>query len=412
MTLQKQTYATTRKQVDYDFHANQGPMVKVLVEGVKISKKRLHLLVPIYEEGTIDNDLLNEGLFNIRDYLQQQGYFNVNVKVKVIGANTPAESVVFTVDRGVKHKVLAVNIKGNKYFSTDLLRERMQVQKANAYMRSGRYSPSLVTADVNSIQALYRANGFDQAKVTTDVKDIDSGSNGKPLKAAQIRVTYTVEEGKQQKFGAINLVGVDPSRVKEVKALMNSQQGQPFSLVTLSGDRDAVLSYYLSNGFDQIKVEVKQNNDSADATKVNVSLNVTEGPQVFINHVLVSGIDHTRPKVVQKNIMVHPGDPLDQSALLETQRKLYNMALFNEVVTAVQNPAGDAPTKNVLVQMTEAKRWNVTYGVGLEAQTGTPSRGMISEASCIQLKLNPCNEFTQEGKTGISPRVSIDVSRI
>jgi outer membrane protein assembly factor BamA len=88
------------------------------------------------------------------------------------------------------------------------------------------------------------------------------------------------------------------------------------------------------------------------------------------------------------------------------------MALFNEVVTAVQNPAGDAPTKNVLVQMTEAKRWNVTYGVGLEAQTGTPSRGMISEASCIQLQLNPCNEFTQEGKTGISPRVSIDVSRI
>ena len=43
------------------------------------------------------------------------------------------------------------------------------------------------------------------------------------------------------------------------------------------------------------------------------------------------------------------------------------------------------PTKNVLVQVTEAKRWNVTYGFGLEAQTGTPSRGMISEASCIQL---------------------------
>ena len=47
------------------------------------------------------------------------------------------------------------------------------MQKANAYMRSGRYSPSLVTGDVNSIEALYRANGFDQAKVTTDVKDVD-----------------------------------------------------------------------------------------------------------------------------------------------------------------------------------------------------------------------------------------------
>jgi len=98
--------------------------------------------------------------------------------------------------------------------------------------------------------------------------------------------------------------------------------------------------------------------------------------------------------------------------LLETQRNLYNIALFNEVVTAVQNPAGDAPEKNVLLQLTEAKRWNVTYGFGLEAQTGTPQTGMISEASCIQLMLNPCNQLTQEGRAGVSPRISLDVSRI
>ena len=413
VTLQKQTYVPVRKQLDYNFHANQGPAVKVEVEGVKLSKSRLHLLVPIYEEGTIDNDLLNEGVYNIRDYLQQRGYFDATVKVHLVGQNTPSERVVFAVDLGVKHKVVAVNIKGNKYFSTDLLRERMQVQKSNAYQRSGRYSPSLVTADVNSIEALYRANGFGQAKVTTDVKDVDDAANGKPLKSAQIYVTYTVVEGAQQKFGTVDLAGVDPSRVKELKGLMNSQQGQPFSLVTLSGDRDAVLGYYLSHGFDQARVEVKQDN-TADPNKVNVVLNVTEGPQVFINHVLLSGIEHTKPKVVEKSILVHPGDPLDQSALLQTQRNLYNMALFNEVVTAVQNPSGDAPTKNVLVQLTEAKRWNVTYGAGLEAQTGTPSRGTISEASCILLyQKTDCNEgLSENGKTGVSPRVSIDVSRI
>jgi outer membrane protein assembly factor BamA len=412
VSLQKQTYVAPRKQLDYNFHANQGPEVKVLIEGVKLSKSRLHLLVPVFEEGTIDNDLLNEGVYNIRDYLQQKGYFDATVKVRVIGEGTPSERVVFTVDRGVKHKVLAVNIKGNKYFSEDLLRERMRVQKANAYLRSGRYSPSLVAGDVNSIEALYRTNGFDQANVTTDVQDIDDAANGKPLKAAQIRVTYIVVEGQQQKFGSIDLTGVDSSRAKEIKSLMNSQPGQPFSLVTLSGDRDAVLGYYLSHGFDQARVEIKQGKDAADAAKVNVALNVTEGPQVFINHVLLSGIEHTKPGVVQKQILVHPGDPLDQSALLETQRNLYNTALFNEVVAAVQNPAGDAPTKNVLVQVTEAKRWNVTYGFGLEAQTGTPSRGKISEASRIQLGLPPTEEFTQEGKAGVSPRVSIDVSRI
>jgi outer membrane protein insertion porin family len=412
VTLQKQTYVESRKQVDYEFHVSEGPQVKVTVEGAKISRSRLHLLVPIFEEGTIDNDLLNEGVFNIRDFEQQQGYFDAKVEVRVVGADTADEGVVFSVDRGIKHKVVEVALKGNKYFTTDLLLERMKVQKGNAYQRSGRYSPALVASDVSSIQALYRANGFDEATVTTDVKDHSNEASGKPLKEGEISVTYTIVEGPQQKFGTVALVGVDASRVATVRELMNAQAGQPFSLVTLSGDRDTVLQYYLANGFDQVRVEIKQTKDTKDVDKTNVSLDVTEGQQVFVNHVLLSGGKKTKSSVVQSQIRVHAGDPLDQTALLQTQRNLYNIALFNEVVAAVQNPVGDAPEKNVLLQLTEAKRWNVTYGFGIEAQTGTPSQGSISEASCILLGINPCTQFTQEGRTGVSPRVSLDVSRI
>jgi outer membrane protein insertion porin family len=412
VSLQDQTYVEARKQVDYDFHANQGPEVKVLVEGVKLSKNRLRSLVPVFEEGTIDNDLLNEGVFNIRDYLQQQGYFNAKVIVKVIDTDAQSRRVVFSVDRGIKHKVVAVNLKGNKYFDDDLLRERMQVKKADAYLRNGRFSPALVASDVKAIQALYRANGFDQAEVKTTVRDSDTKGDGAPLKEGQISVTFEVIEGPQKKFGTVDLAGVDQSRLSDVRGLINAQEGQPFSLVTLSGDRDAVLGFYLSHGFDQVKVEIRQEIEQADPTRTDVSLNVVEGQQVFIDKVLLSGVDHTRPSVVQKQIRVHPGDPLDQSALLETQRNLYGVTLFNDVVTAVQNPTGDAPQKNVLVQLTEAKRWNVTYGFGFEAQTGTPAQGMISEASRIQLGLPPNETFSQEGRPGVSPRVSLDVARI
>ncbi|MEO6982897.1 MAG: POTRA domain-containing protein, partial [Edaphobacter sp.] len=318
VTLQKQTYDASRKQLDYQFNVNRGPQVQVLVEGVRLSKSRLHLLVPIFEEGTIDNDLLNEGVHNIRDYLQQQGYFDAAVDVKVIGEDTPAERVIFTVDRGIKHKVLEVVLKGNKYFTDDLLRERMRVVKGNPYMRSGRYSPALVAADVSSIQSLYRANGFDEATVTTNVHDADSTPSGKPLKTAQIRVTYIVSEGPQQKFGKVELVGVDAGRTEDLRGLMNAQPGQPFSLVTLSGDRDALLEYYLAHGFDQVKVEIKQKKEASDPDKTNVSLNVTEGHQVFVNKVLLSGVEKTKPSVVQGQILVHAGDPLDQTALLET----------------------------------------------------------------------------------------------
>ncbi|HEY4381484.1 MAG TPA: POTRA domain-containing protein [Acidobacteriaceae bacterium] len=410
-SLRKQTYNQQRKQVDYDFNANQGPLVKVVVEGFKLSRSRLKLLVPIYEEGTIDNDLLNEGTYNIKDYLFQSGYFDATVTVNVEGAGTPSETVVYAVAKGAKHKVGEVDIAGNHYFDTDLLKERMQVAKADLYLRNGRYSPALMKSDVDSILALYRANGFSNASIVTGTRDIDT-KGGKKLKVPEIGVQLTITEGTQQKFGAVELDGISDDRTKDIRSLLNSTEGQPYSLITLSGDRDAILSYYLSHGFAKAKVEVKQQPETADASRTDVTLKVTEGEQVFIDRVLLSGIVHTRPAVVDRQVKVHPGDPLDQSALLDTQRNLYGLALFNEVNTAVQNPDGDDPRKNVLLQLTEARRWDVTYGFGLEAETGTPPTGKINAASAILLNIPQNAAYSQNGKTGVSPRVSLDVTRI
>ena len=403
ITLQKSTYVAPRKQLDYDFSANKGPVVKVVVDGVKMSKSRTKLLVPVFEEGAVDNDLLNEGAFNIKDYEQQKGYFDVTDEVRLIGEGTQNVEVLYTVTPGKQHKVTAVGIKGDKYFDRSTLEDLMRVKKGDAYQPSGRYSAQLVTADVNSIESLYRANGFSEAKATAAVKDIDNGPNGVPLKKGRIQVTFTIVEGPQQKFGEVAVTGVDAAQEKAVRSLLSAQTGQPFSLITLSGDRDAVLSYYLSHGFDHARVEISQKVESGDKARTDVALKVTQGQQVFVDHVLLSGVAHTRPKVVESQILVHAGDPLDQAALLQTQRNLYNLALFSEVNVAVQGPTGDAPDKNVLVQITEAKRWDVTYGFGIEAQTGTPG---------ITTGLSRGTTAAQNGKAGVSPRVSLDVSRI
>ncbi len=403
ISLQQSTYMQPKEQVDYDFSANQGPEVKVIVDGTKLSKSRTKLLVPVYQEGAVDNDLLNEGAFNIKDYMQQKGYFDVKDKVELIGKGTNNVVVQYTVDTGRRHKVTAVNIVGNKYFDRSTLEDLMKVKKADLYQSSGRYSAELVTDDVNAIESLYRANGFSDVKVTAKVQDMDDAANGKPLKEPHIRVLYTVVEGPQQKFGTVALTGVAADREKAIRALMNSAPGQPFSLITLSSDRDAILNNYLAHGFEHARVEITQKVDSKDKLRTDVALNVMEGQQVFIDHVLLSGIVHTRPKVVDSQILVHAGDPLDQAALLQTQRNLYNLALFSEVNAAVQDPKGDAPDKNVLLQLTEARRWDVTYGFGFEAQTGTPG---------ITTGQTRGSTAAQNGQAGVSPDVSVDISRI
>jgi outer membrane protein assembly factor BamA len=211
-------------------------------------------------------------------------------------------------------------------------------------------------------------------------------------------VEYQINEGAQQRVGTVTLEGNESVEAAKLLPLMNTSAGQLVSPQNLAGDRDALLTDYLSRGFDQVRIEVDEKPQPENANVLNVVFHITEGEQVFVRKVLLTGLLFTRTDTVAKAITLHPGDPLNQTALLETQRNLYNFALFNEVDTAIENPTGAETRKTVLLQITEARRWTFTYGLGFEAQTGTPQNNCAGY-NAIGTACSP------NGKTAVSPRV-------
>jgi outer membrane protein assembly factor BamA len=110
--------------------------------------------------------------------------------------------------------------------------------------------------------------------------------------------------------------------------------------------------------------------------------------------VLVSGLSHTRRSLVSRRFALHDGDPLDQAKMMQTQSRLYDLGIFNEVNMAVQNPTGQVERKNLLYQLQEARRYTFHFGAGIEFATGNQPGG------------NP------QGNTGVSPTGSFNVTRL
>src|SRR6185312_8127400 len=117
--------------------------------------------VPIFEERTVDQDLLVEGAHNLRDYLQSAGYFEADVQFKQQQVINDKAEIDYLVATGELHKVVDIEITGNHFFPTDTIRERMYLRtRAFLQFPHGRYSENLLSRDEDSITNLYQSNGF------------------------------------------------------------------------------------------------------------------------------------------------------------------------------------------------------------------------------------------------------------
>jgi outer membrane protein insertion porin family len=414
--LESAQYNEAAKTVDYQFTANRGPAVSVEVEGAAIDSDRIKRLIPIFEEGSVDEDLLNEGSRRLRDFFQRRGYFDVKVDHQMQSVGNQQVTIQYTVQLGTRRRVEKVSIQGNRYFDTATLMDLLSVHAADVLDRHGLYSQALVSTDVSALEAVYKNNGFSQVKVTpeTNTRESVAADNPPPVATpsrpaaiagtAPLTVTYHIAEGQQEHVGNLEIDGNKHIATAALLKLINTAPGQPLSPSGLAGDHDALVTEYYNRGFNQVNVTVAQNPVPTEGGKVDIVFHVDEGQQVFVRDVLLTGLQFTRPETVAKAITVHAGDPLSQPALADTQRNLYAFALFNEVNTAVENPGGDQERKTVLIQATEARRWTLTYGFGFEAQTGQPQNNCAG-AFAGGVACSP------NGKTGVSPRVLAEITR-
>jgi outer membrane protein assembly complex protein YaeT len=388
--LVSRTYRPESNTVDYALNIVRGPAVAIQVEGARLPGAVIKRSVPVYEEGAVDADLLNEGRRNLRDYLQTQGYFDS--QLNVVRKDQPGQDrtdIIYDVDRGERHKLAALALEGNKYFPDDLIRDRMQIQPAGWLLTHGLFSQSMLSRDLESIRDLYRANGFLQVNAYAEVQDDYRGKHG------QKRVIVHIAEGPQTLVQDLNLVGADTFAPSALKNMLANVAGQPFSDANMVADHDALVNFYFNRGFPDVTMTYAAQPAAGEPNRMAVTYTIHEGERVYVNRVLVSGLQYTRPFVVSRKIIPHPGDPLSQADILKTQSRLYDLGIFNAVDVAVQNPEGEEPYKNVLLNLAEARRYTFDYGLGFEVQTG----GAQSTTS-------------PQGRTGASPRVSFDVNRL
>jgi outer membrane protein assembly complex protein YaeT len=392
VTLTKLDYHQQSNTVQPSLQIAAGPRIAVRIVGARISSSKLLQIIPIFQEKSIDTDLLLEGDQSLIQYLQDEGYFEAEVTHSVASGKNASEQIVsYQVTRGSRHKFVHLEITGNHYFQDQTIRERLSVQPASLPRYPfGKFSREYLRQDVQSVENLYLSNGFRDVKVTPiikdDYRDIDN----------HLALTLRIEEGKQWLVSDIRLEGMTLADEKEITAMLASSRNQPYSDVSVADDRENILNYYYSRGYLNATFDLLTTPDPETKT-VTLRYLVRAGPRKFVRQVLVSGLRTTRPGLVFDRIELKPDTPLSLSQETDSQRRLYDLGIFARVNTSIQDPDGDEDNKYVLYDIDEASHYSLNFGVG--AQIARIGGGVTSLD-------NPA------GSTGFAPRVAVGVSRI
>jgi len=388
--LKKLDYDANRRRVRPELDIDAGPKVKVTAVETKVSRRVLKRYVPVFQQRAVDDDLLETGKRNLQEYFQSQGYYDTSIDFVVQPVKDGQETVEYAISRGMRYKLVRVTIAGNRYFDTESVRERMFMQPAGfLILRHGRYSEAFRRRDEESIANLYRSNGFRDVTVASEVSRDVKGQAG------SIAVTVHIREGAQWLVDDLAIHGATQFKPAELPSLASSG-GQPFSEVNIANDRETVLTFYYTRGFPKASFNASWR--TVEPGHVSVVYDIVEGDREYVRDVLVSGLNTTRRSLVDRAITLKAGDPLSPTAQTEIQKSMYDLGVFANVDTAIENPDGDTDHKYVLYHFDEANRYTFSVGFGAQlAQFGTPNSTSLAAPG---------------GTTGVSPEGSLTVSRL
>ena len=361
----------------------------IYARGYKISRRTLKKEIPVYEENAVDDDLLNEGKRNLLDYLQTRGHFDAKVEIlKETDAKTM--QVIYQIDPGALHKLVLVEITGNKDFlDTPKLKSYLQIQPTSRLLSHGRYSETLLKGDVATLEALYRSSGFRQVKIETKVDDNYEGSDNK------LAVHIHIEEGVRTRVGELHVLGTQKVPLSELPET-STQPGQPYSEQDLANDRERILSYYFDHGFPNASLEITTKPSDHEPNREDVTYTIQEGEHFTVNQVMVAGTEHTRDYVVQRELQVHAERPAQ--------------------------PAGSAQHADAAVRSGHLQPGGYRRSESRRNRSPEKCSGASARSQALYLHLrswtwssrpaSPPGTTAPQGTTGVSPRVEFDVTRL
>ena len=297
----------------------------------------------------------------LKEAYEEEGYFEAGVTPDVTRLPDGDVSVTFRVSEGRKMTIEKIVIEGAQGLKPDKIKDIMLTREREYFVLRGTVQRQKLDQDVERIVQFYNDNGYIQARVETVDTQVDRAT-------ARVTIRIVVAEGPQFKVGGIDITGNKVLPVEELRRRVLLKPDDIYSRTKLHESVKEISDVYGTIGRSAADI-VPQMALDVPNRKVNITIEVSEGPEVFIERINISGNTRSQEKILRRELPMAEGDLFTTQKLARAKQKLINLNYFEKVET--KTTTGSTKDKIVVsIEVTEKPTGLFSIGGGYSSQDG------------------------------------------
>jgi outer membrane protein insertion porin family len=345
--------------IDLAITVMPGPLVTLRFEGDPVPEARRAELVPVAREASVDEDLLEDSLRRIEQYLYQQGHWKATVSYRR-DATPGGLTVTFTVKAGEVFRVGRVDVEGAEAMTPAAIASVLTVAPGDIFVQG------TVDGQTAALTERYRRAGYRDVRIELTAEErTAAAATARPGRGGLVDVRLAVREGALVRVGAVRLSGLAGVSEAELRAKLTLVPGAPFYEPSIASDRDALSAALFDRGYDRARV-ISTVTPVNGQPVVDIAYDIAQSTLVRVGRILVVGNRRTATENIVRALTLKPGDPLGLADVFESQRRLRALGLFRRVTITDIGEGGEAQ-RDLVVTVEEAAPTSIGYGAGVEA---------------------------------------------
>src|SRR5215471_10149952 len=200
-------------QINFEGNAH----IKTAILRKQMKTRGRSLIYFVDKTGRLDEVQLQQDLDKIREYYQDHGFIDVEIK-DVRRDRTPKGPMIMTIviSEGPQYHVRKLTITGYEHSSDKLIRQFLKMKEGSVY------SPKQLRDDAKAVADAYGSGGYVDLVITPEAA---------PAGPALIDVHYTIEEGSRSFVNRIDIQGNTRTKDKVIRREVLVAPGDVFNTV-------------------------------------------------------------------------------------------------------------------------------------------------------------------------------------